>query len=93
MLPVMACFLVMGHTASTVGAGLTYHLGMSYEGLPSQVGDVETTDRALWLALAEESLGGSPVESLTSTTVDGIPGPSTGPMTPKQLKQHRGYPE
>ena len=73
MLPVMAYFLVMGHTASTVGAGLTYHLGMSYEGLPSQVGDVETTDRALWLALAEESLGGSPVESLTSTTVDGIP--------------------
>ncbi|MBM16418.1 MAG: hypothetical protein CL516_01990, partial [Actinobacteria bacterium] len=32
---------VMSYTASTVGADLTYHLGMSDEGLPAQVGDLE----------------------------------------------------
>ena len=63
----------MSYTASTVGADLTYHLGMSDEGLPAQVGDLEVADRALWVAMAEESLGGRSVESLTTTTVDGIP--------------------
>ncbi|MDP6280857.1 MAG: hypothetical protein QF356_03395, partial [Acidimicrobiales bacterium] len=59
---------VMSYTASTVGADLTYHLGMSDEGLPAQVGDLEVADRALWVAMAEESLGGRSVESLTTTT-------------------------
>jgi len=65
---------VTGHMASGRWWDVTYHRPMSSESVDPGVpaADFETVDREAWLALAEAGLRGRTVDSLATTTADGI---------------------
>ena len=65
---------VTGHMASGRRGGVTYHRSMASESVDPEVSaaDFEAVDREAWLALAEAGLRGRTVDSLATTTADGI---------------------
>ena len=65
---------VTGHMASGTQGGVTYHRPMASESVDPEVSaaDFEAVDREAWMALAEVGLRGRTVDSLVTTTADGI---------------------
>ena len=65
---------VTGHMASGTQGGVTYHRPMASESVDPEVSaaDFQAVDREAWMALAEVGLRGRTVDSLATTTADGI---------------------